>query len=266
MLELHIECASKLKKVAKAKMLQQAKSILQVSKYSAFNKQSYLQVACTLCILTLLCASFGAYAENTSRIVKWKDEKGATHYGDKIPPQYVNRENSVINKQGVTVKHNKPINSQDQAYDLAKREQDKKDKALLGAFTNAEEIDLARDRNVQLDLIALDNLNQDKSNSLKRLAANKKLAEGFTKRKKAVPTDLNETLLNDQQEIVLIDQRIYERRQIIERTRQRFDADKKRYLQLKNPATPDASNLQPTTEVIPSQISAPPSKSGSSTR
>lgn len=220
-----------------------------------------LQIKWTLSLCALLCLVQLAHAENTSRIVKWKDEKGVTHYGDKIPPQYADRENSLINRQGVTVKHNKPANYQEQAQDLARLEQDKKDKALLGAFTNADEIDLARDRNIQLDLIALENLNQDKSLSQKQFAENKKLADGFIKRKKPIPADLNADLTENRAEVIKIDQRIIERKQVIENTRKRFDEDKKRYLELKNHAAPSApaSPTAPTVSEKPAQNLAGPS-------
>jgi len=188
--------------------------------------------------LFVLCLWLGfiqsADAENTNRIVKWKDEKGTTHYGDRVPPQYSNRESSEINRQGITVKRNKPINDQDQALDLAKLEQDKKDKALLGAFTNANEIDLARDRNIQLDLITLENLNQEKIANQKQLAANQKLADSLNKMKKPIPGGLGADISKNQLEIDKINQRISNRKQIIENTRNRFDADKKRYLSLKH--------------------------------
>ena len=58
--------------------------------------------------------------------------------------------------------------------DAAKIEQDKKDKALSDSFTNAVEIDLTRDGNLQLDLVAVGGLQLkvQKNNSLKRLAKN----------------------------------------------------------------------------------------------
>ncbi len=208
-------------------------------------------------VCMLLCSTFNAQAENANRIVKWKDEKGVTHYGDKIPTQYINQESSEINKQGVTVKHHKPVSSQDQAIDLAKREQDKKDKALLGAYTNAEEIDLARDRNVQLDLIALESLNQEKITQQKKLSANKKLAENYTKRKKPVPEDLTEAISNNQKEIVQISQRTQERKQIIEKTRQRFDENKKRYLELKGLDSSGSSPAQTTPETQTTPATSP---------
>ena len=224
-------------------MLHQPKNIIEKPMCLATQKFTALsvQIKWTLSLCALLCLVQLAHAENSSRIVKWKDEKGVTHYGDKIPPQYADRENSLINRQGVTVKHNKPINYQDQAEDIAKVERDKKDKALLGAFTNADEIDLARDRNIQMDLIALENLNQDKSLSQKQFVENKKLADGFIKRKKPIPADLSADIAENRAEVIKIDQRIVERKQIIESTRKRFDEDKKRYLELKNHASSGAS-------------------------
>lgn len=193
----------------------------------------YSQVLWALGLCTMLCFSLYAHAENSTRIVKWKDEEGATHYGDKIPPQYANRENSVINKQGVTVQHNKPIDYREQALDLEKIEQDKKDKVLLGAFTNANEIDLARDRNLQPDLITLENLQQDKANGQKKLNEINSLADSYTKRKKPVPQDVNTDIKNNKAAIAKIDQQIGERQKAIENTRKRFNEDKKRYLLLR---------------------------------
>lgn len=222
-------------------MLQQPRIIIEESRYLvtlhlATQKSTdlYSQVLWALGLCTLLCFSLYTHAENTSLIVKWKDEKGMTHYGDKIPPQYANQENSVINKQGITVQRNKPINYQEQALDLEKIEQDKKDKVLLGAFTNANEIDLARDRNIQPDLITLENLQQDKANSQKKLNEINSLAGSYIKRKKPVPQDVNTDIKNNKAEIAKIDQLISERQKAIENTRKRFDEDKKRYLSLKN--------------------------------
>lgn len=82
-------------------------------------------------LLLVMSFSLHAYADATGKIVKWKDEKGATHYGDRVPAQYANGENTVISKQGIAVQRNKTINPQNQALNLAKQEQDKKDKALL---------------------------------------------------------------------------------------------------------------------------------------
>lgn len=187
-----------------------------------------------LILLILISFAQQVHAEEPKRIVKWKDDKGVTHYGDKIPAQYSNRENSLINQQGITVKRNNPISYEDEAVSAAKLAQDKKDKALLSAFTNENEIDLARDRNLQLDLVAIEGLQLQKSNSQKRLAENQKYASDFTAKKKSVPADLTSDIKTNQAEIAKINNQINERKTAMDATRKRFDEDRKRYILLKN--------------------------------
>ena len=197
-----------------------------------------------------------AHAEG-SKIVKWKDDKGVTHYGDKIPTQYSNTENSIINKQGITVKRNKPVTFQDEAISQAKIEQDKKDKALLSAFTNDTEIDLARDRNLQLDQVTVDGLQLQKANSQKRLIENQKYASNFTTKKKPIPADLAVDIKNNQQEVAKIDQQIADRKASMEATRKRFETDKKRYIALKNYANGSGPAPSPPEPIAPVSAAMP---------
>lgn len=174
------------------------------------------------------------YAENNGRIIKWKDEKGITHYGDSLPPQYSNRENSLINKQGITVKQNKiPDPQQEVSSEQLQTAQTKKDRALLGTFSSAEEIDLARERNLEPELLAMRNLQQDRADTLKKHGKIKILAETYSKTKKSVPADLKEALAASQEEIAKIDQKILARQKTIDEITLRFDEDKKRYLYLR---------------------------------
>jgi hypothetical protein len=196
-------------------------------------KKLVVHLATALFVCLTLCIPLHLYADSNDRIIKWKDDKGVTHYGDKIPPQYSNRENSLINKQGITVQQNKPSVHHDEATEQAKLEQDKKDKALLGTFTNADEIDLTRDRNLEPDLIALKSLQQDRVASQKKLDKTNALAASFSKVKKSVPADINNDIQANKAELAKIDQRIIERQQAIEAIRKRFEEDKKRYLTLR---------------------------------
>jgi len=66
-------------------------------------------------LATLLCgplAAPGAHAakgssstsnSGTKQTYKWVDEKGVTHYGDTVPSEYSQREQHVLNDQGVEV-------------------------------------------------------------------------------------------------------------------------------------------------------------------
>ncbi len=206
-------------------------------------------------LLIFLNATQYAHADG-SGIVKWKDDKGVTHYGDKIPVQYSNTENSIINKQGITVKRNKPMTVQDEAVSHAKIEQDKKDKALLSAFTNENEIDLARDRNLQLDKVTVEGLLLQKTNIQKRLSDSQKSASTFTARKKPVPVDLTTEIKNNQEEVAKIDKQIAGRKAAMEATRKRFDEDKKRYIALKNYA--NGSGPAPEAPEVAAPVSTAP--------
>ena len=187
-----------------------------------------------------LCITFSAHAEGTGRIVKWKDEKGVTHYGDSIPPQYSNRDNALMNKQGITIQQNKPNAHEDSEAMSAKLEQDKKDRALLGTFTNADEIDLTRDRNLEPELLMLKNLQQDRAVAQGKVDQSSAKAAAFVKTKKPVPANISEELKTSKEALSKIDQRIADRQHSIDAIRKRFEEDKKRYQVLKgqSPATP----------------------------
>lgn len=179
----------------------------------------------------VICAP--GHTENTGRIVKWKDEKGITHYGDKIPPQYSNRENSLMNKQGITVQQNKIVTPQDTTIEQAQVDQEKRDKALLGTFSNAEEIDLTRDRNLEPDLMVIKSMQQDRAIAQKKQDKIKAQAQAYTKAKKPTPENLQTELDASTAELAKIDQKISARQQAIDAIKLRFDDDKKRYIYLR---------------------------------
>ncbi len=194
---------------------------------------AYLPAAMAALLCAALCITSNARAEGASRIVKWKDEKGVTHYGDSIPTQYSNRDSDLMNKQGIIVQHNKANAHEETEGMSAKLEQDKKDRALLGTFTNAEEIDLTRDRNLEPELLMLKNLQQDRTTAQGKVDQANAKAAGFIKTKKPVPANIQEEQKSSKAALAKIDQRIKERQQSIDNIRKRFEEDKKRYLVLK---------------------------------
>lgn len=194
---------------------------------------AYLPAAMATLLCAALCITANARAEGASRIVKWKDEKGVTHYGDSIPTQYSNRDSDLMNKQGIIVQHNKANAHEETKGMSAKLEQDKKDRALLGTFTNAEEIDLTRDRNLEPELLMLKNLQQDRMVAQDKVDQANAKAAGFIKTKKLVPANIQEEQKSSKAALAKIDQRIKDRQQSIDSIRKRFEEDKRRYLVLK---------------------------------
>lgn len=208
-----------------------------LQKINNLARRDYLHDPCLagLVLLSLVLAFASEVdAEQASNIVKWKDDKGVTHYADTIAAEDANRESALISKQGIIVKRNKPANPQATTLYLEKLEQDKKDRALLSTFTNANEIDLALERNLQLDQVVLENLLRDQANSEQRLAASQKTLLQFTKNKKPVPSDLPLEIANNQTELTQLELRINARKNNIALLRLRFAHDKERYISLKS--------------------------------
>jgi uncharacterized protein DUF4124 len=208
-------------------------------------------------------AGINGLAHADGRIVKWVDEKGITHYGDTVPPQYSGHDSSEINKQGRVVKQNKvTTNTSDvanatEAESKVVIEQKRHDRALLAAYTTEQEFDLARDRNLQTDEAAVQGMEQRKGSANDRLAANKKIADRFTQRKKPVPADVLQDIKGNEAEIAEINKQIKARQQSMEATRQRFDTDKQRFIQLKlDPNAPPPPKLAVPVATVPAPENA----------
>jgi hypothetical protein len=85
---------------------------------------------------------------------RWVDEQGVVHYGDRIPPQYAQKERAVLNSQGVEVRRLDAQRSPEQiAADQRKQEgiarQKQHDSFLMTTYTSVSDIEALRD--VRLD-------------------------------------------------------------------------------------------------------------------
>lgn len=176
-----------------------------------------------------------ADAEGTSKkIIKWVDEKGVTHYGDVQPTEY-NNKNSVLNARGMVIQ-NHDVKTQAPIDTPEQQEQLRKDKALLASYTTQEEIDLALERHLQMDEITTQGLLVRKTSVQKQLTANKKTADDFVTRKKEVPADLTQDIKSNEAEIAHIDAQMKQQKASSEASKQRFAADKQRFIELKSTA------------------------------
>jgi hypothetical protein len=175
------------------------------------------------------------------KIVKWVDSKGVTQYGDKLPASEAGRNNAEMNTQGMVVKKNVTTNKSNEVQDQQKLEMARKNKILLASYTKAEEIDLAKERNLQLDRAAFQALSQQKINVTNRTANNNKLADGFKARKKPVPVHLINELKLSKTEIANIDKQLVQRKSNMEATNARYTEEKTRFIALKQLTTPHAN-------------------------
>jgi hypothetical protein len=109
--------------------------------------------------LPVICV---AQPKQPGKLYSWVDENGVTHYGDSIPPQYANRDRSVLNSQGVRVGFEQGEITEEEraaaaeaaaraeADRLAKAEVARRDRMLLETYLSVEEIEDLRNRRLEL--------------------------------------------------------------------------------------------------------------------
>jgi hypothetical protein len=186
-------------------------------------------------LVLLISLAFCSHALADKRILKWVDNQGVTHYGDQMPPTAAGKSNQVINKQGVVVQHNNQpsVNETQEKNKKEILEQERKDSVLLASYTTADEIDLARKRNLEMENATITALKSQKTNVDDRLNRNIASAQAFVDKKQAVPDYLKEEISLAKVESEKFDNNISLHQQILEKINQQYDAEKARFIALK---------------------------------
>lgn len=112
----------------------------------------------TIFVLSLIPLGYLAAQENGPRLYRWVDKDGVTHYGDSVPAEYAEIEREVVNKHGITVgvlhgkKTEEELAEERRQEELrqARELQRRADQALLATYLSVEEIELHRDRRIEL--------------------------------------------------------------------------------------------------------------------
>lgn len=196
--------------------------------------------ASTLALILLMLGSSSLWAApaTNNTIMKWVDERGVTHYGDTVPPQYAGKQSN-INARGQW--QAEPAQGTTAEAPGKESEQNRRDRTLQAVYSSEQEIDLARERNMQMDQAMLDSLEQHKINATTRLYELDRTQSSYTKRGKPVPDEIKADHKTATLHLDRINEQIAERKQHMDATRQRFDNDKKRFIELKT-AQPSSNN------------------------
>ena len=105
----------------------------------------------------VLCTLSTAGAQQT-RTYSWVDDDGVRHYGDTIPAEFAEKPKQVLNEHGVTVailqgKKTEEQLEAERAAEVLQQQQElqrRADMALLSTYVNVDEIEMHRDRRVEL--------------------------------------------------------------------------------------------------------------------
>ena len=106
--------------------------------------------------IVALASQAPALAEQ--KVYKWTDKDGNIHYSDSVPPEYAEQPKKVLNDQGVAVEELAGKKTAEQLEQeriekerrVAQELQLRADRALLATYLSVEEIEMHRDRRVEL--------------------------------------------------------------------------------------------------------------------
>lgn len=196
---------------------------------------------------------------------KWVDDKGVTHYTDKMPPEAVNKGSTVLDKQARPVKKIDPAATPEQIRAREAEEEQKRanarlgeetarrDRALMSSYTSEAEIDLARMRQLGTIDSQIESAQAYTAslNKRKALLDRRKAAEGD----KPLPLELQREIESTETELAkqarLIEQKQAERNAVVAR----YDADKARWRELKSISDANAAAARGNAAVHPAAAS-----------
>lgn len=194
-------------------------------------------------LLVALIAGITFSLPAAAKMYKWVDDKGTTHYGETIPPEYADKDRAVLNKEGRVVKKEEvltpdELRAKEQAV-IKKRNEDesaleikRRDKALINTYSNEKEIDLARDRNLQQIEARINSISSQLKTANDNLLGLQKESDGFTKANKTPPASLLEDLQESQARLNKLQQDLDKARTEKTTLDARYNADKARYREL----------------------------------
>ncbi len=201
-------------------------------------------------LATVLAASLGLACGPLSaqKLYKWVDEKGETHYGDKIPPEYANKANEEMGKSGVILKRNEGqlTPEQQHARELAARKADeerhrqleiqRRNKALLTTYNNVEEIDAAREKNLRQAEETIRGIQQKITDTQQQQVQLRKEADGYKGKK--IPAALVESMDGAENDLRTNQQLVVSKRKELDSIRAKFDEERQVYLELSGGSGP----------------------------
>ena len=108
--------------------------------------------------LALISLSSSVFARSEQKVYKWVDADGNIYYGDSIPAEFAERPKEVLNDHGVTVENLEGKKTPEQLEQerienevrVAQELQRRADQALLATYLSVDEIEMHRDRRVEL--------------------------------------------------------------------------------------------------------------------
>jgi chromosome segregation ATPase len=206
-----------------------------------------LAAAAAAALASFVAGSALAQIKGGGKIICWKDKSGKViGCGDRVPPEYQESEVKELDRRGITRKTTEPaeVTAKRKAQAEAQANQDaeekkkideqrRQDTALLNSFSSAKEIDLKRDRDLQVVDTRLGQLRLSLKSTTARHLDYKGRVEAAEKNKKPVSDAFKDEVARTGSEMQRIEQRIAVAEKEKDETVKRYTDMKQRYNTLK---------------------------------
>lgn len=192
-------------------------------------------------LLIALLAGVAFSLPVAAKMYKWVDDKGTTHYGETIPPEYANKDRQMLNKSGVVTKTVDVLTPEERRTQEAEsvkahsdeatsRTQKLHDKSLTDTYSSVNEIDLSRSRNIQQIESRINSVISQLKSANTSLSDLQK--DAASRGGKKIPASLQEDIKSAQERVTHLQQDLDKFKAEKLAVEARYDADKARYKEL----------------------------------
>jgi hypothetical protein len=209
-------------------------------------KRQYL----TITIVAIGLCLAGSYAD-AQRIRRWVDDNGVVHYGDRVPPEFADRDRDVLNDQAIAVGFEEGEVTEEERAELERvaeeeaiarkirEDASRRDRMLLDTYLTVSDIEQLRDRRIELLESQIKVTEQYLSNLRKQRVTLEREAQRYEENNDGagLPPDLALELTRAAASISLYEENLERTRSEQNSLRQAFATDIDRFVELKGGGT-----------------------------
>ena len=208
---------------------------------------------CAKTLFIVFCALLAAGPVAAQKLYKYIDEQGRTRYTDRPPIDMSGRASEELNQQGTVIKRNAAALTPEEIAareeekrkkheaEAAAREERRKNRALLATYPSVKDIDDARQRALANNAESVRQIKLRIAELDRRRARVEKASEQY--KGKELPADLKREAYEVDSDLRAQQSLLDAKQRDIEGINARYDADKKRYLEITGASTTPASSV-----------------------
>ena len=190
------------------------------------------QAAAAVVMVAMIGSSVPGFAAE-AHMYRCKDEKGRTYYTDRPGITCVGKETDEMTKQGLVLDRpdaGRPGESVEER--RARMAQERADRALLQTYSSEDQIEAAKQRNLETPLLGVKYAKKKLAIYTERLNELRERERDLMDRAENVPLDLIDDIDSTLSDIARLEYDLESKQRMVDRIIDRYEADKERYREL----------------------------------